>query len=280
MSERIVSTVHTANDMTVMPNSTAKTLLGAATVILPSWARSIWAVVAKSGIEVPVAGVGFNPLLEVESNDISLTPFQVFPPPVANIVGNASHNVSRPEVYAANIPVNGGEQISIYGTALVAPGATMTGFVGGNLVISNERPEIAPGWMAPQRHAKVGTLTSTGTTASADVAGTRYQFSGATKITELQAIANATTLVASKGFAGHAKYTSPEFKGVSEVKMDFAAIAGGIATTGNSYIDGVSRLKVEIPLLPGKGQVNIQDYAYFSNISSTAGYFGTGVLYE
>lgn len=259
-----------------MPNSTAKTLLGGATIILPSWCKSIMAVVAKSNVEVPVAGVSFLPQVDIESQDLTLQPFQVFGPPIANFVGNASHNVSKPEVYKMNARTNGGEQISAYGTALVAPGATMTPFVGVNLIISNMA--IPPG--VPQRKAKIGTITSTGTTASADVAGTRYNFSGGEHIVELQAVVGATTLVASKGFNGHAKYTSAEFDGPSEVKLDFNPIAGGIATTGNSIIDGVSRLAVDIPLLPGKGQVNIQDYAYFSNISSTAGNFATGVIYE
>ena len=272
----IISTIHTANDATVMPNSTAKTLLGGATVILPSWTKSIMAVVAKSNAEVPVAGVSFLGQVDIESQDLTLQPFQVFAPPIANFVGNASHNVIKPEIYKMNARTNGGEQISCYGTALVAPGATLTPFVGVNLVISNI--PVSPGIV--QRKAKCGTLTTTGTTASADVAGTRYNFSGGEHIVELQAIAANTTLVASKGLNGHIKYTSAEFDGPSEVKMDLHPTAGGIATTGNSIIDGVSRLPVDIPLLPGKGQVNIQDYAYFSNISSTAGNFCDGVIYE
>lgn len=278
----IISTVHTANDATVMPNSTAKTLLGGATVILPAWCKSILAVVAKSNVEVPVAGVSFLPQIDIESQDLTLQPFQVFAPPVANIVGNASHNVAGPETYKMNAMTNGGEQISCYGTGLVATGGTMTGFLGVNLIVSNQRPEMPgqPGVLAKQRKAKTGTLTSTGTTANADVAGTRYNFSGCQHIVELQAIAANTTLVASKGLHGHVKYTSAEFDGPTEVKMDLKPTAGGIATTGNSYIDGVSRLPVDIPVLPGQGQVNIQDYGYFSNISSTAGYFGSGVIYE
>ena len=278
----IISTVHTANDCTVMPNSTAKTLLGGATVILPSWAKSIMAVVAKASTEVPVASIGFAPLVEVESNDLGVMPFQVFAPPTASIIGAASHtqNTAKPEVYQLNASCNGGEQMSCYGTGLVATGGTMTGFIGTNLIVSNMRPEVMAGVLAKQRRAKVGTITSTGVTANADVAGTRYNFSGGTHITELQGIAYLQAPVASKGLAGHAKYTSNEFDGVSEVKMDFNPLSGAFGTLGMSIVDGVSRLKVDVPVLPGQGQVNIQDYGYFGVVSSTAGYFCTGLIYE
>ncbi len=278
---RIISTLHTANDATVMPNSTAKTLLGGATVILPAWAKSILAVSAKSGIMVPVASVGFNPQVDIESNDLSIMPFQVFAPPVAPIIGAASHsmNMSRPEIYQMNASCNGGEQISCYGTALLAPGATMTPYVGVNLIVSNERPQVN-GILAPQRRSKTGTLTGTGTTANADVAGTRYNFSGGRHIVELLGIMNGAVPTASTGFTGEAKFTSNEFAGVSAAQLDFRSLGGAFGTLGMGYLDGVSRLPVDIPLQPGQGQVNIQDYGYFSNISSSAGYFCTGTVYE
>lgn len=270
----IISTIHTANDSTVMPNSTAKTLLGAATIILPSWAKSVMAVSAKTGSMVPVASVSFTPQVDVESNDLRLMPFQVFGPPIASIVGNASQNVSKPEIYQINAPCNGGEQISVYGTALQAPGSTLTPYVGANLIVSNMSPNV------PQRRSKTGTLTVTGTTSGADVAGTRYNFSGGSHIVEVIGVLNDLVPTASTGFTGHYKLTSNEFDGVSEVKCDFRSIAGSIGTTGNGYIDGVSRLPLDIPVQPGQGQVNIQDYAYFSNISSSQGAFCTGVMYE
>lgn len=272
----IISTIHTINDQTVMPNSTAKTLLGGATVILPSWAKSIMAVVTKASTEVPVASIPFLPQVDVESNDLKVMPFQVFAPPTASIIGAASHsqNTPKPEIYQMNVPCNGGEQMSIYGTGLIATGGTMTGFVGANLIISNMSPTL------PQRKAKIGTLTTSGTAANADVAGTRYNFSGGTHIVELQGVAALRAPVASKGMAGHIKYTSNEFDGVSECKLDLVPCSGAFGTLGMSYLNGVSRLPVNVPVQPGQGQVNIQDYAYFSVISSTAGDFCSGVIYE
>jgi len=276
----IISTVHTANDSTAMPNSTAKTLLGSATVILPSWAKSILAVSAKSCVANVTTATPYDGQIDVESNDLSVMPFQVFPAPIAGIINTTATTLAtKPEIYKMNAACNGGEQISIYGTALNAPGATDALYLGANLLVSNIRPEVM-GQLAKQRRAKVGTYTATGTTANADVAGTRYNFSGGSHIVELMGILNNVTVIADKGFAGHIKYTSNEFDGVSEVKMDLNPVSGGFGTTGNAMADGASRLVVDIPVLPGQGQVNIQDYAYFGAISSTAGKFCSGVIYE
>lgn len=275
----IVSTLTTANGVTNMLTTT-KTQLGGATVILPKWARSIMAVIPYAMNDTSVAAIAMITLCEVESNDANLVPFQVLPAPVGSILGTINNNVAKPEKYQMNAPVVGGEQLNIYGTCLVTPGATLTAYMGATLVVTDS-PVINPdGSQAAQKRAKVGTATSTGTTATSDVAGTRYNFSGGRHITELMGVVTPAVRAAADGIAGYFKYTSNEFVGVSDVRMPITPICGGLATTDSAYIDGASRLPVDIPLAPGMGQVNIQDYVYFGLVPAGAGNFVTGVVYE
>lgn len=268
----IVSTLHTG--FTSLGTSTAKTQLGGAAVILPAWARSIWAVVPQVVIDDPTAAEAVIASCAVESNDVSLTPFEVMPAPGTSFVGSATTGVfhARNETFGMGVPVNGGEQISVYETALVANTAAPIGSA--TLVVSNMHPGH------PQRHAKIGTLTSTGTTASSDVAGTRYNFSGGTHIIELYGAIVQTTRTSNEGITGYVKYTSSEFDGVSDVRLPLNPIGGGLGTNDAGLVDGVSRQKVDIPLAPGRGQVNIQDYLFMGLAPGTAGNFVDGVIYE
>lgn len=276
----IVSTLTTQNGLTNMTGTT-KTQLGGATLILPKWARSIMALVPYALNDVSVAAISVISLAEVESNDVNLVPFQVFPAPVGSLLGTINNLVSRPEKYQMNAPVVGGEQVNVYGTCLVTPGATLTAYMGATLVVSDTPVVQADGVTpAPQKRAKVGTVTSTGTTANSDVAGTRYNFSGGKHITELQAVMTPAVRAASDGIGGYFKYTSNEFVGVSDTRLPMTPVCGGIATIDTGFVDGPSRLPVDIPLAPGMGQVNIQDYAYFGLAPAGAGNFATGVIYE
>lgn len=272
MTRPIISALHTG--YTSLGLSTAKTQLGGAAVILPSWAKSILAVKPAVNIFDPTTAEGVITSCDVESNDLSLMPFQVLPAPIAScLLGSASVQlkVNKPEIYSMGVPCGGGEQVSVYETALVANTAAPTG--GATLIVSN----MPAGH--PQRHAKIGTLTSTGVTATSDVAGTRYNFSSARHIIELQAAMIGSLVTTVRGWMGYVKYTSNEFEGVADVKMELNPIAGGQGADITQSVDGTTRQIVDIPV--SSGQVNIQDYAYFGVVSpTTAGNFVTGVIYE
>lgn len=264
----IISPMHSGN--TSLGTSTTKTLMGGANMILPAWAKSILAVTPQATIDVPTAAQSLLPLCELESNDVSINPFQCLVSPTGAILGvsgGATHTDEN-QTYAVNCPVGGGEQIAAYITALVAN--TSAPYGGVELLISNQQ---APA----QRHAKTGTLTSTGTTALSDVAGTKYNFSGAHQIVELQAFVGHTTVATADGFLGYAKFTSNEFEGVNEARMALNPIGGGLATLQVTHTR-VTRRKVQIPVSPG--QVNIQDYINAIAIQATAGNWMTGVIYE
>jgi len=267
----IISALHTG--YTSLGTGTTKTQLGGAAVILPSWAKSILAVKPNVNIFDNTTAEAVITSCDVESNDLSLMPFQVLPSPIAStLLGtNVQQYQHKPEIYAMGVQTQGGEQVNVYETALVANTAAPTG--GATLIVSN----MPAGH--PQRHAKIGTLTSTGVTASSDVAGTRYNFSGAKHIIELQAVMAGSLCTTVRGWMGYVKFTSNEFEGVADVKMELNPICGGSGTDISQYVDGTSRQQVDIPVAPG--QVNIQDYAFFGVVSpTTAGNFVTGVIYE
>ncbi len=267
----IISTLHTANAVTNMTGTT-KTQLGGGSIILPAWCKSIFVVVPQALCDTTVAAVGLNTVCELESNDLSLMPYQVLPAPLGSLLGTINSIVAKPEKYQVGAPCGGGEQINVYGTCLVTPGSTLTAYMGATLIVSNMQAGYT------QRHAKIGTVTTSGTTATSDVAGTRYNFSSAKHIIELMGNLTPTTRAAADGIAGYFKFTSNEFDGVADVKLPFTPICGGIATMDTAYIDGTSRLPVDIPVTPG--QVNIQDYLYMGLAPGAAGNFITGVIYE
>ncbi len=311
MVKYIKATLHQDDDETQM-TTTAKTLLGTKDMNIPSWVRELTKIIVKAHSSVATPAMPLTGLCEVESNSVSLTPYQVFAPPIGATLGVAQTAPPKPEEYDMFVPVNGGEFVSIYGTNLISP-TTVTSYMGATLVVTNKRsvepvnvdvdgsvitPESfykspqgqvgagtysVPGMpnliYKPQVHAKVGTITATGTTAASAVAGTRYNISGAEEIIELMGVMQTGAIILDLGFGGYVKYTSSDFEGVNDVRLPLNGICGGDGTTQQVYIDGVSRLKVNVPV-KSKGQVFIQDSALFSTISSTAGTFVDGVLYR
>jgi hypothetical protein len=261
--------ISTMNAIGALPATTAKTLIGAAPLILPAWARSIYAVVPVSVLDLPTVSQSLQTLCELESNDVQIMPFQCLPAPTLSNTGGIYVATSRPEKYQVACPVNGGEQINAYMTALVAntaaPAASIT------LVLSN----MPAG--TPQKHGKTGTLTAS-VAAVGDVAGTRYNFSSAQHIIELQANFATLALATGDGCLGYVKYVSNEFDGPADVRLPLNPIPGSIGAVATAFCDGTSRIQVDIPVTPG--QVNIQDYLNMTIFPAGVGNFITGVIYE
>ncbi len=270
MAKPIIAIEHTG--FTSLGTGTAKTLLGAANVILPAWAKSVLAVIPVGVLDTITAAESLITSCELESDDVAVNPYQVLPAPIAGLLGASGGGLfaGKAEKYAVGCPVDGGEQIRVYMTALVANTAAPLG--GAGLVISN----MPAGHL--QRHAKIGTLTSTGTTASSDVAGTKYNFSGAKHIIELMGAVAPAAVAAAGAILGYVRYTSNEFDQSVPLKLPLNAIAGGLGTLNIDFIDGTSRASVDVPV--SGGQVNIQDYLYMGLAPAAAGNFVDGVIYE
>jgi len=271
MSDQVTSIMHT--DFTSLGTSTAQILLGGKALVLPSTAKCINAVEPQVSIDVPTVSQSVLPLLELDSIDCNLSPFQVFVSPINAVLGATvgSLNLGN-EVYEVNAPINGAVNLNARMTALVANTAAPTG--GCSVIWSN--------WYdgRPQKKAKTGTLTSSGTTASSAVAGTRYQFTGANRIIELQAVFGNGTIAAADAIMGYFKYDSSEFVGTNAAYMGMHPISGGLSTIF-STCSKVSRRKVNIPVKSGANtQVTVQDYFYMGLAPAAAGNFDTGVIFE
>ena len=269
--ERVTSIMHTG--FTSLGTSTAQTLLGGAALVLPSTARCINAVEPQVSIDVPTVSQSVLPLLELDSIDVNLSPFQVLVSPINAVLGATvgALNLGN-EVYEVNAPINGAVNLNARMTALVANTAAPTG--GCSIVWSN--------WFDGrlQKKAKTGTLTSSGTTASSAVAGTRYQFTGANRVTELQAVFGHGTVAAADAIMGYFKYDSSEFVGTNSSYLGMNPIAGGLSTIF-STCSKVNRRKVNIPVKSGANtQVTIQDQFFMGLAPASAGNFMTGVIFE
>ena len=254
---------------TSLGTGTTKILLGGANLVLPDWARSIVEVRPVVNIDVPTVSESVLAKLILESDDFNIGPYEVLAAPLSSCLGaTVAPFAAKPEVYPVNCPVNGG-QLKIYGQALVAN--TAAPVMSCTIVVSSEPPK------GPQYFAKMGTLTTSGTTASTEVAGTQYQFSKGNKIVELFGVLVPAATAAADAMLGYIRYSSSEFTHVTPSKLEINPIPGGLSSIYSTKLDGVSRQKVSIPLNPG--QTNIQDYLYMDLAPVGAGNFVSGVMF-
>ena len=250
---------------------TTKTLLSGGNLVLPGWARSIVAVIPQATIDVPTVQESVHSKLILESDDFRVGPFEVPCAPLSACLGaTVGPSVSKPERYLVNCPVNGGDQLKVYGQSLIAN--TAAAYMACSVVVSDQPP------LGPQRFAKMGTLTSTGTTASTDVSGTQYSFSNCARIVELLGVVAPQALAAADAMIGYIRFNSSEFQFPTPLKLPFNPVPGGLSTIFSTKIDGVSRAPVSVPTNPG--QVNIQDYLNMGLAPAGAGYFVSGVIFE
>lgn len=266
----------------VVLSSTGRQKIGGANVSAPSWAKELL------NLECAVVPDGFTtgePVLasvEVESQDVSINPFLVLPCPVNSTLFSSPSSIStfvgKPERYLMGVPLNGSEEIEVYGNG--GFNHTTEPYTSATLVFA-DAPWVARNGRIRQRHAKLGTVTVTGTTASTPVNGTKYQISGADHIIETLGVVVGGTQAINDAWSGYFEFTSNDFDDVSRHQMRFQPLAGSPAVTGGftAHIAGVTRQPCDLPTKT-TGQTNIQDSAYFNLIAAAEGRFWTGVIYE
>ena len=247
---------------------TTRTKVGSYT--LPSWCRSILAVIPTLAEITPTTVQSVSAKFELESDSLNLKPYEILPAPIGAGLGATFNTLTGVEKYLVGINTGGGEIVDIYGTALVAN--TVAPELAATLILSDKPSPFT------QRHAKLGTVTSTGTTPDTDVGGTAYQISNAKRIVELIGLVHPKTIAAGDAVLGKIKYTSSEFALNSPLDLPLKPLSFGLGATGSMLIPGVSRLDVDMPVKPG--QVNIQDYLYADILTAAAGSFISGVVYE
>ena len=266
MTETVESTTY----QTIATTVVTKTQIGN-DVVLPKWCRQIVSIKPILGLDVPTAAESCLTKYSIESDDIAgLAPFEVFGTPIGATLGaTLSAFQAAPETYFVGAATQGGERLRCYCQALVANTGALV--VAMEIRISDQPPQF------PQRHAKIGTLTSSGTTATSDVAGTAYQITGGHAIKELQAVFAHTTVAAASAVVGYFKYSSSEFGLSMPVKMQINPIAASVGALDITYLNGVTRDKVDIPIA---NNTTLQDALYMGLAPTVAGNFATGVIYE
>ncbi len=259
---------------TIMSGVT-KVQLGAKSAVLPGDAKALKQIHTLHAAAGMTTIQSLSIKYEIESSDLkNVTPYEVLGAPTgAGLV--ASTAIPSPftgmEHYDVEVECRGSDQVNVYGTSLVD--ATIEPEALAYLFVDTNMPAMQ------QRHAKMGTMTTI-TGADADVAGTKYTFSGGSRIVELFGAVHFKTLASLDALLGGIKYTSSEFMSSLPQELPIYPFTAGVTTTNIvAHIPGVSRLKgVDIPLKPG--QVAIQDYGNFNLTPATAdSAFIDGVIY-
>ncbi|MBS7252230.1 MAG: hypothetical protein KIH08_16825 [Candidatus Freyarchaeota archaeon] len=255
---------------TSLGTGTTKTQLGGQDITLPADAKCIVGIVPYICSVTPTAGEAVIAKCELESDDFTIQPYAVPFPPIAghlSTAGNAEHFVPPLKVWEVYCPVKGGDRLRVYGTALASN--TVAPYAGCGIIISDQMPE------KPQVKAKMGTLTSTGTTVG-EVAGTAYTFTGGTNIIGVYGIVVNATVSASKPYIGYIRLSSSEFEKAFPMKFPVQPLATGLGAEINCALSDVIVHRVDMPI---KSPTTIQDYFKLEVGLTTAGKFVTGVLY-
>lgn len=258
------STTHTSNTKTQLNNANS--------VTMPIWARclrtvSAWGVLGGFLTAAQPTVIKYY----LESNDATVVPYEWVPNSLASSLQGtttASQPMTPIEKFPVHAPLRGGEDFQLYAEPQTA--ITNAVWSGVAIVVSDMKDKR-------QKFAKVGTYTSTGTTACTDVAGTAYTLNGCESIVEVYGHTAFTTVVANLPIQGSFRFASSDFKTAVPLRFAFQPTAGALSTTAIPYNAGVIRYKVDVPT-----QIScaLTDYGYFDTIATTAGRWITGVLFE
>lgn len=267
---------------TSLGTSTTKTQLnGGSNVTMPSWARSIVAFVPYATIVTMTASETYDKKCIVESDDLTVEPYEMLLTPQPGGLGT-THDVHSctPEKFVANFPLEGGEDIKVYGQCLV--GNTAAPEMGCTIVVSNLPAGLknrgAAGWLGRQRFGKVGTYTSTGTTSDTETAGTAFTIHGAERIIEVYGcVAHNTTWTASDPQVGFFRLSSSDFKVAAPLKYAVTPCPAGLGTIGTPSMDQDIRFPVSIPV---NQSCTIQDYFTNEYTLAVAGKFCSALFFE
>jgi hypothetical protein len=255
--------------MTSIGTGTTKTQLNAATnVVMPAGARELVSIVPIANLLTPTAAQSLIAKIELESSDALVRPVEVIAPPTGAILGATGPGLS-PELieYPVNMPLKGGENFQVFGTALVAN--TVAPLAGCLMKISDTPTNL------PQKHWKVGTLTSTGT-ALADVAATAFSITGAKEIVKVFSVVVPTTELASNPIAGYGYLESADFLSSFPTRFSPAPIAPLLGALGSALI---GRVQVWDYSMPVKTPCSIRDHFVLEQAPGTAGNFVNGIAY-
>ncbi len=272
-----------SGNATSLSTTTKVEITPTAGLFMPSDAKALLAVNPRIATVLTTTVQSVGAKLDVESTDVrNLTPFEVLFPPIGAPLGTVGNTFTGNEEYKINAPLQGGENLKAYASAIVTNTQEPVAMV--YFTVSNDNRDLIhplTRQMMVQQHAKMSVRTSSGIARNTDVAGTKYSFSGGRRITELIGEFLPGTVAANDALIGSIKFTSSEFVDSIPQELPLLPFSYGLGVTGSVLIPGVSRQKVNIPVKPG--QVNIQDYLNCSLLpaaQTAPHYFIDGVIYE
>jgi len=253
-------------------SSTTAVLLGGAAVELPAGARSILAMIPI--ITSPAGNTAAEPIAAeayLESDDVKLVPYHVFPNPIGSSLLKSVAQVqgkNRDVLYPVNCPVKGGEQIKCYGKGLFDH--TIEPYMGVLLIYSDQSPS------KPQVFAKIGTFTNTGT-AAARVTGSNLTVVGGRRLIEIIGFAVGTTVAALKGVSGHIDLSCEGFTPAWSLHLPINCASGQVDTNIQEAVAAVARLEVDIAMAD---KCVINDGFTLAVALTTTGNWIVGVLFN
>jgi hypothetical protein len=204
------------------------------------------------------------------SNDIALYNCEFMVNPSAAILGATGQmHVARSKFWPLYVPVNGGEKISLFGTALVAN--TVAPFMGVHIYYSDTAPVL------PQRKGKVGTATSTGTATGKVVSDAAFVITGGSILESCYALVVPTTVAASKPIIAYAEIKSSDLLPPFPVRVPVTPVGPGLSTLISPTHDGIVEGDVLLAMASTctmELSINVQSVAF-----GTAGNFVVAVVY-
>lgn len=254
---------------------TTKTQLGGAALVMPAWARAILAVRPTLVTETPTLDESVMAHLTLESDDFSIQPYLALCNPImpaSNIgLNTGCLFVGEAPWYPVNCPINGGDRLKVYGTALL--GNSAEPLMSCEVIVSDKKP-------GAQLHAKIGTLTSTGVAPSVNVVEASYTLTGGKTLKELLAFIGLGVTADVDTIIGRFEFISNDLENPTPLKLMGNPINAGLlpATGGGAFsTPGLARARVDVPIRsPCQFTNNLQ----LANTPGAAGKFITGVLYE
>lgn len=223
-------------------NSTTDVLLGGANLKLPDGAKEILGVYpyvtspAGNTANEPVAAV-----VTIQSDDVKgIQPYQVLCEPIgSSLLKSCAQPQGKSCFMPMYCPVNGGEELKIYGTGLF--NHTIEPYAACLVVYSDTRTG------KKQVFSKISTFTNTGI-AAARVSGGTVTVTGASRLIEVRGFAVGTTVAALKGLAGYFDFTSDDFSPSWVIHLPIEPASGQVDTNIVECIAGVAKKKVDIGL--------------------------------
>src|SRR6267143_3059682 len=233
--------------------STAKTQLSgdksgnATSYVVPAWCRSLLGIRPYAITATPVANVGANVTVKLESDDLGLKDFEVFCNPAAAPLSTTSWQWIEPSYetnYPLALPTFGGERVDFFG---IQQEAHSTAFRAGVTVMLSDQsaPSMPYRARVGGTAGAAGSNTSTGTSA-ASVSGATITISGTMQRTIVAAygVVVPTTYAITDDTNGRFVLSSPEMAVTIQFGFEPTLASLGSVGQGSARLSRIEGIQV------------------------------------